>query len=139
MRKIMLAMLLFLSMALALGALSEETQPDVDLTDLDTVDAIDALYGLADAPEANLGKVVRLTGYLAYSKWEGEEAFLLISGGASCCASQVEFVPSEAPEDLERLTLSDELITVQGVLDIFNNGGYDDIRLIEARIERAAL
>ena len=85
---------------------------------------------------AGLGVLVSLHGD-GHPYWG--VAFLLISGGASCCASQVEFVPSEAPEDLERLTLSDELITVQGVLDIFNNGGYDDIRLIEARIERAAL
>lgn len=138
MRKIMLSMLLCLSLVLATSALADAAQPDVDLTNLDTVDAIDELYAMADAPEANQGKVVRLTGYFAYSNW-GDGEFLLLSGGASCCASQIEFVPAEAPEDPEQLTLSDEPITVQGVLDIYDNDGYDDVRLIEAQIEREAL
>lgn len=138
MRKIMLFVLLCLSLLLVMGALAEAAV-DVDLTDLDTVDAIDALYALADAPEDNQGRVVRLTGFFSYFKWDNEEIFLLISDGASCCASQIEFVPAESPDDLEQLTLSDEPITLQGVLDIYDNDGYDDIRLIEAQVERTAL
>lgn len=139
MRKLMFLALLCLSLVLATSALADAAQPDVDLTNLDTVDAIDELYAMADAPEANQGKVVRLTGYFAYSNWGDGEIFLLLSGGTSCCASQIEFVPAEAPEDPEQLTLSDEPITVQGVLDIYDNDGYDDVRLIESQIEREAL
>lgn len=139
MRKIMLSMLLCLSLVLATSALADAAQPDVDLTNLDTVDAIDELYAMADAPEANQGKVVRLTGYFAYSNWGGEEVLLLVSGGASCCASQIEFVPAEVPEDPDQLTLSDEPIIVLGVLDFYDDDGYDDVRLIDAQIEREAL
>lgn len=139
MRKLLIAALLCLSLLLSLGALAEAARPDVDMTDLEPADAIDALYDLAEEPEANQGKIVRLTGYFAYSNWSGEEIFLLLSDGASCCASQIEFILAEAPEDLAQLTLSDEPITLRGVLDIYDNDGYDDVRLIEAQIERAAL
>ena len=139
MRKFMLIALLCLALALSAAALAAAAQPDVDLTNLDTVDAIDELYAMAEAPESNQGKVVRLRGYFAYSNWGGEEIFLLISGGASCCASQIEFVPAEVPEDLEQLMLSDNPIIIQGILDFYDNDGYDDVRLIDAQIERAAL
>ena len=135
MRKLLLSMLLCLSLVLSLGALSEAIEPDVDLTDVDTEDAINALYDLAEEPEANLGKLVRLRGHIAYSNWDGEEIFLLLGDGASCCAAQVEFVPAEVPEDLDQMTLADKLFTVQGALDIFDNGGFEDVRLIDAQFD----
>ena len=44
MRKLMFLALLCLSLVLATSALADAAQPDVDLTNLDTVDAIDELY-----------------------------------------------------------------------------------------------
>ena len=139
MRKIILSMLLCLSLLLSLGALSEQTV-DMDLTELDASDAIEALFRLTEAPEDNRGKVVRLTGNFSYVSWDDGELFLLYGGGgASCCGAQLEFIPANTPENLEQLTLSNEPITVHGVLDIYENYGYDTIRLIEAQIEDADL
>ena len=117
----------------SLCALAEST-PDVDLTALNPTEAVDALFALADAPEDNQGKTVRLTGYVNASSWDGEVTYLLLSDPASCCVRPVEFVPATASDAPDALAGGDQLVTLQGVVEIFNDYGYDDVRLIDATI-----
>lgn len=138
MRKTLISMLLCLSLLLGVAALAETAEPDVDLTELDSLTAINTVYELADAPEENQGKTVRLKGYIAYSSWEGKETYLLLSEGASCCAEQLAFVPAESPDDPEALGTSMDKATIQGVLDISVVYGIAQVKLVDVLIDAPA-
>lgn len=138
MRKIALSALLCLSLILTECALAEAAPPDVDLSALSLVDSANALLDLAETPESSQGKVVRMKGYISYVEgMPGEPAdfYLLCGDVTSCCATQIGIVPAAAPKALDPGMFEDTLITVQGALDIQDDEGYTDIRLIDTQVD----
>ena len=110
---------------------------DVDLTCLSSTMVYAEVYNIVSAPDEYIGKTMKMDGLFAvYHDEETDQYYYacLIQDATACCQNGIEFVPADAkkyPEDFPELGTT---ITVTGVFDTYQEGGYTYCTLREAKL-----
>ena len=110
---------------------------DVDLTCLSSTMVYAEVYNIVSAPDEYIGKTMKMDGLFAvYHDEETDQYYYacLIQDATACCQNGIEFVPADAkkyPEDFPELGT---VITVTGVFDTYQEGGYTYCTLREAKL-----
>lgn len=134
--KRLLALCLAALLLLPLGGMAEQTV-DLDLSALSDVVAYAQLYDMNLSPENYLDKIIRITGWFDYFEdmtLDQVYQSVQISDSTGCCSMGVEFLwagdhvwPVDYPD------FGTE-ITVCGRFEIYQEDGYDYIRLADAEL-----
>ena len=110
---------------------------DVDLTCLSSTMVYAEVYNIVSAPEEYIGKTMKMDGLFAvYHDEETDKYYYacLIQDATAYCQNGIEFVPADArkyPDDFPELGTN---ITVTGVFDTYEEGGYTYCTLREAKL-----
>lgn len=135
MKRIIVLLIAFL-LALPWQGLSEQVI-DVDLAGLSDVVAYAQLYDMNLSPENYLGKLVRITGWFDYFEdmtLDRVYQSVQISDSTGCCSMGVEFLwAGEHVWPVDYPDFGTE-ITVCGRFEIYQEDGYDYIRLADAEL-----
>lgn len=136
MRRIVLIIVLCLAL-LGPTALSENRPVDLDLTALSGTVVYSQVYNMMMDPQAYLGLIVRLRGYLSYfqdPETKQEYFAAVIADATACCAQGIEFVwagEHHYPEDYPPL---DTEVTVVGRFGVYEENGYAYLQLSDADV-----
>ncbi|MBR6999474.1 MAG: hypothetical protein IKI01_02545 [Lachnospiraceae bacterium] len=110
---------------------------DVDLTCLSSTMVYAEVSNIVLSPEKYIGKTMKMDGLFAvYHDEETDQYYYacLIQDATACCQNGIEFVPADArkyPDDFPELGTN---ITVTGVFDTYEEGGYTYCTLREAKL-----
>ena len=113
---------------------------DLDLAPLSGTVVYSQVYDMMMEPERYMGQKIRVKGNFSCFRDEetGQDYFAaIIADATACCAQGIEFVwrgAHEYPRDYPPL---DTEITVTGTFEMYNEDGYDYIRLADAEVEWA--
>ena len=116
------------------GAASGEI--DVDLTALSSTMVYAEVCNMMVDPEPYVGKTVKMAGLFSSFHDEANDKYYfacIVMDATQCCAQGIEFVPEEDlrfPEDFPK---EEDEITVTGVFDTYEEGGYKFCTLRNAK------
>ena len=110
---------------------------DLDLSELSGTVIYSQVYNMTEAPEDYIGQRIRIRGNFSYFQdpdTKKEYFASVIADATACCAQGIEFVwagehvyPRDYPEE-------DELITVTGTFDTYEEDGYLYLELTDADV-----
>lgn len=115
------------------GSTKADTAVDVDLTQLSSTMVYAEVSNMLSAPEAYVGKVVKMQG--AFSVYVGQTQVYfacVIADATACCSQGIEFVLAgdhDYPDDYPQLGSN---ITVTGTFQTYEEDGYQYITLTDA-------
>lgn len=111
---------------------------DLDLTLLSSTMVYSEVYNIMTTPEKYIGKTIRVTGpFDVYQDAETGNTYFacIIEDATACCAQGMEFVlegQHSYPEDYPPIGT---YITIQGNFNIYEEGGYKYMQLVNASME----
>lgn len=120
------------------ASLSNTEGIDIDLTSLSSTMVYSEVYNIMTDPTPYIGKVVKMEGMFNVFHDETTDKYYygcIIMDATACCAQGLEFVP---PEDLtypDDFPAINDMVTVTGTLDTYEEGEYRYVTLRDAVME----
>ena len=126
MRRQLIVLILFLMLY---GCSGKESQkmPELDLTDLSDTMAYSQLINIIKEPQDYLGKTIILTGIFTapFNGFSHQYNYTVtIQDNTQCCAQGIEFLPQEKLRFPDDFPEEGEMITVRGILSLFEEGKH---------------
>ncbi len=115
-----------------------ETKVDVDLTKLSSTMVYSEVYNMMYVPEQFVGKVVRMRGAFAVYTDMFETVFypaVIVADATACCAQGLEFLLEGNPPYPQGYPEVDDIVTVVGTFELYEEDGEYYCRLQNAWIE----
>ncbi len=111
------------------------TDAEIDLTTLSSTMVYSYVYDMVTNPEDYLGKTVKMQGLFSLYEAETRNYYAcVIQDATACCASGIEFVPSNAYPYPAAFPAPGEKITVVGTFHVYEETGTYYCELIDATI-----
>lgn len=119
---------------------TESDTIDVDLTALSSTMVYSEVYNMMYEPDSYMGKTIKMTGL--YNQYYDEEKDFtyhacIVQDATACCAQGIEFVPSESSKSTGESLKANDMITVVGVFDTYEENGSKYCTLRNATVETA--
>lgn len=111
---------------------------DLDLTQLSSTMVYSEVFAMMMAPEDYVGKTIKMEGlYNFYHDAMVNKDYhaCVVQDATACCAQGIDFVLADGYDNLENYPEIDEVITVTGVFDLYDEGEYTFMRLKDAVLE----
>lgn len=120
------------------AVLSTTEGVDIDLTSLSSTMVYSEVFNIMADPTQFVGKVIKMEGMFNVYHDEATGQYYygcIIMDATACCSQGLEFVPAEDltyPNDFPAI---DEMVTVTGTLDTYEEGEYKYVTLRDAVME----
>lgn len=109
---------------------------DIDLTQLSSAMVYGVVFQMVFYPEEYVGKTIRMAGdfFVFVNPDTGQEYYsTIVEDALACCQQGLEFILSEGTYPQDYPTVGSEIM-VTGVLELYAEHGYENIRLIDAQL-----
>lgn len=110
-----------------------EDSDEIDLTSLSSTMVYAEVYNMVNTPEKYIGKTVTMKGKTTrYINPDTSEIYYacIISDATACCSQGIEFVL----ENTDNYPQENDEITVSGTFEVYNEGEYKYIHLVNAEL-----
>lgn len=119
------------------SSVADEQGVDYDLTEFSSTMVYSQLYNMLMTPDEYLGKTIKMSGtFDIFDDPKTGKTYYgcIVTDTAGCCSQGLEFATSENIDNPEDLPKMGDKITVQGVLDSYEEDGLTYYRLKESEI-----
>ncbi len=135
-KKILIMLLIVLLSGCGNSEIETSGKEELDLTLLNETMAYSQLINIIKEPEEYLGTPIKLRGiYTApFNGFTHQYNYTVtIQDNTQCCAQGIEFILKKQ-SDIEKLPAEGEMVQIQGVLDLFEEGKHAYCIISDAQI-----